>query len=582
MIQANTAAAAGSGGRSRRWEGPRPTVGHCCSWRLAAESSSSSRLLSSSRTLGRRSLSSLMSCHLKAINEDDEDDNESNSRNPNACLDSSTSSSSSLPKQEQEEEPVEEDDKDLLLQQQQLLLLTLSPAVPQALQLVVQWNIPSLIMAARHDESCRGGCTVVQLMNQIVQRQYQQRLQSQQQQQPPQSKSGDSDDDDIHGNPVDITVPDHDALLLSMRILARVGVFVEQEQKQSKVTDDDDDDIDECTFALTPLGQRLAVTTKTTARSSSSSSLESMVKYCLDAPLWNAWGSSTVAWQQQHNTSTCYNRASSSSSSSATATTAFALGNNHTSSAEYYGKHATSLRHANEFVRLISDQEVQACVNHVDWVHLLTTTTTSTTSPNNSSISNHNNHNIPVTVVDLGGYSGQVLEAVAARYPNLLQGAARFLCLDLPHVIEAQTRDSSNNHPTTTSSPIQRVGGDMFDPNTIPQPCHVIFMKHILLCDWDEEASRRILASCHESLSDGGRLIVGEAVLPEPGSVGSSRSSRTTISDDLLDLFSRLDGRSPSRTKKEWERFADPMGFHLEKLVRTAIPTCSILIFRKK
>lgn len=113
----------------------------------------------------------------------------------------------------------------------------------------------------------------------------------------------------------------------------------------------------------------------------------------------------------------------------------------------------------------------------------------------------------------------------------------------------------------------------MFDPTTIPT-CDAIFMKQILLCDWDEENSRAILESCHKVLPPRGLVIAGESVLPSHGSTDGSLSL-------FVDSFMMLDGRPPSRTLEEWESFAGDAGFQVQSIQHTSIPTCSILVLQK-
>jgi hypothetical protein len=63
---------------------------------------------------------------------------------------------------------------------------------------------------------------------------------------------------------------------------------------------------------------------------------------------------------------------------------------------------------------------------------------------------------------------------------------------------------------------VKLVGGNMFDPpqpKTIPK-YDAIFLKDILLCDWDEDNSRAVMESCHKVLPPGGTATVSESVLP--------------------------------------------------------------------
>lgn len=383
------------------------------------------------------------------------------------------------------------DDKSLMLE---LMKLSLSQAVPQALKIFIELGIPDLMM----ESSSVGGLTVANLRTLIA------------------TKQPTAIGPHIH----------EDGLFLSLRILASVGVVVEETTKSN----------DSCRFRLSRMGSLL-----TTARGKSS--LEPMVRYFLDEPLWQAWGVVPSYIQELYK--------DSNKSSEAKSITPFHAANGMTSN-EYYSRpeHAYSLQHANDFVRFVSEQEVLACVEGFDWATL--------------SLSGKK------TVVDIGGHSGKVMEAVVTRHPDL-----RCICLDLPEVI----RESKTNENST----VELIEGDMFDHTTIPV-CDAIFMKHVILCDWDEAKSRAVLECCYKALPRNGLLIIGESLLPDPPSLAAT--AKTTKDDHrslplYVDFFMMIDGRSPSKTQSEWAKFCWQSGFQLEGVQDTLIPTCSILTFRK-
>jgi len=118
-------------------------------------------------------------------------------------------------------------------------------------------------------------------------------------------------------------------------------------------------------------------------------------------------------------------------------------------------------------------------------------------------------------------------------------------------------------------------------------------MKHVVFCDWPEIESMQILRVCSEVLKkDGGKLIIAEAVLPDPP---NAAVDKTTIFDrssserggtrGRLQLYSdalmMLVGRSSAKTETEWIRIAKRAGFHLEAFHSTPMPTCSLIILSK-
>ncbi|CAB9501985.1 (RS)-norcoclaurine 6-O-methyltransferase [Seminavis robusta] len=351
----------------------------------------------------------------------------------------------------------------------QLMKLSLAQAVPMALKAFVEIGIPDILLEAPSD-----GLTINAIIEQL------------------------KDKPEVH----------HDSLSLTLRILSTVGIVVEE----SAVAP---------TYHLTVMGKLLT--------KSHQSSLDPMIRYFLDEPLWNAWGALPSYMQAQQQT------------------TPFESANGMPSQ-QYYSmpEHTSSLKHAGSFVSFVSQEETRACVEGFDWATL------------NSK-----------TIVDLGGHSGQVMRAVGAKFPSL-----KCICLDLPEVIKKNCASSMETEKN--GAVVQLVGGDMFDPATIP-PCDAIFMKHVVLCDWNEAKSRAIMKSCHEALPPSGLAIIAEAVLPSPGSTNGQESLSL-----LVDYFMTLDGRSPSKTSQEWQSFAESTGFKVLSIQHTSLPTCSILVLQKQ
>jgi len=163
------------------------------------------------------------------------------------------------------------------------------------------------------------------------------------------------------------------------------------------------------------------------------------------------------------------------------------------------------------------------------------------------------------TVVDVGGGSGFVMGVVADQFPQL-----QCICMDLPHVATAAGAPPEG---------VSIVHGDMFDAATIPK-ADAVFMKHVLH-NWNDEAAVRILSACSAALPADGKVIIAEAVLPDPGQ--ASGASRTPFLFDALKMLSG--GRE--RTLREWEALAVAAGFKLERVERTDCPTSQILFMAR-
>lgn len=107
------------------------------------------------------------------------------------------------------------------------------------------------------------------------------------------------------------------------------------------------------------------------------------------------------------------------------------------------------------------------------------------------------------TVVDVGGGHGALLAAVLRANPHLVG-----VVFDLPEVVAGAgpVLDKAGVADRATA-----VGGDFF---TVVPPGDVLLLSNIVH-DWDDERAVRILANCRAALEPGGRVLLGEAVLPD-------------------------------------------------------------------
>ncbi|MGH3278246.1 MAG: methyltransferase [Trebonia sp.] len=109
------------------------------------------------------------------------------------------------------------------------------------------------------------------------------------------------------------------------------------------------------------------------------------------------------------------------------------------------------------------------------------------------------------TVVDVGGADGPfVLELMAAR-PGL-----RGQVLDLPHAV-GRAREEAGRRGL--SGRFSAVAGDFFDA----VPGADLYLLKMVLHDWDDDRAMAILRNCRSAATDGGRVLVVEAVIGEIG-----------------------------------------------------------------
>jgi len=163
------------------------------------------------------------------------------------------------------------------------------------------------------------------------------------------------------------------------------------------------------------------------------------------------------------------------------------------------------------------------------------------------------------TVVDVGGNLGDIMGAVAEKFPEV-----KCVSFDLPEVTEKM-----ENPPAG----VQMEKGDMFDASTIPT-CDVIFMKHILH-DWNDDDSDRILRSCYAALSAEGKVIIADPILPEAGHI------KTKDAPSLyLDILMLVTG-GKERTRKMWDELVAKAGFKVAEEKQTGHACCQLLVLEK-
>jgi acetylserotonin N-methyltransferase len=130
-------------------------------------------------------------------------------------------------------------------------------------------------------------------------------------------------------------------------------------------------------------------------------------------------------------------------------------------------------------------------------------------------------------LIDLGGASGHLAEAVRERYPQM---QARVF--DLPEVAEL--------YPGT-------IAGDFFSD---PLPEADLYSVGRILHDWSDEKINQLLARIYAALPEGGGLLIAEKLL-EPGYVAAHMQS--------LNMLIGTEGRE--RSAAEYEALLRAAGF---------------------
>jgi acetylserotonin N-methyltransferase len=130
-------------------------------------------------------------------------------------------------------------------------------------------------------------------------------------------------------------------------------------------------------------------------------------------------------------------------------------------------------------------------------------------------------------LIDLGGASGHLAEAVHERYPQI-----EAQVFDLPEV--------ASLYPGT-------IAGDFF---TDPLPPADLYSVGRILHDWSDDKIHRLLARIHAALPEGGGLLIAEKLL-EPGYVAAHMQS--------LNMLIGTEGRE--RSAAEYQALLSAAGF---------------------
>ncbi|MFG1948302.1 methyltransferase [Nonomuraea sp. NPDC048826] len=149
------------------------------------------------------------------------------------------------------------------------------------------------------------------------------------------------------------------------------------------------------------------------------------------------------------------------------------------------------------------------------------------------------------TVVDVGGGHGALLAAILAAHPG-----ARGVLFDLPHVIEGAGGPLAE---AGVADRCELVGGDFFA--SVPPGGDAYLMSNIIH-DWGDDDAVRILANCRKAMNDGGRVLLCEAVIPDP--------PREPTASTLIDLeMLVIAGGARQRTVSEFAGLFERAGLRL-------------------
>ena len=153
------------------------------------------------------------------------------------------------------------------------------------------------------------------------------------------------------------------------------------------------------------------------------------------------------------------------------------------------------------------------------------------------------------TVVDVGGGSGELLSALLKRYPGL-----RGLLVDLPEAVE-EARSRLEKEGVIDRCEIS--GTDFF--RNVPAGGDVYILKRVIH-DWRDEQAVKVLANCRRALSESGRVLIVERVIPD-----GTEPHPAKMADVFMLLFGGIE-----RTVGQYRGLLETAGLSLSNVISTA------------
>jgi hypothetical protein len=152
-------------------------------------------------------------------------------------------------------------------------------------------------------------------------------------------------------------------------------------------------------------------------------------------------------------------------------------------------------------------------------------------------------------LIDVGGGNGSLIAAILKANPHL-QG----ILFDQPSAIASSGEVLEG---FGVSDRTETVGGDFFE--SIPSGADAYFLKYVLH-NWDDQQAIAILRNCHSAMSEKGKLLIVEQVIP----LGNE-----PFSGKLIDLHMLVTLGGCERTAAEYQSLLEAAGFRLNKIIPT-------------
>ena len=154
-------------------------------------------------------------------------------------------------------------------------------------------------------------------------------------------------------------------------------------------------------------------------------------------------------------------------------------------------------------------------------------------------------------VADIGGGNGAALAIILSSHPHL-----RGVLFDLPTVVEAA---DDVLRAAGVRDRCDVVAGDFFTDPLPPADAYVLSQ---ILHDWDDERAGAILRNCRRTISDDGRMLLVERVVPDGPEPSFSK---------LIDLHMLILVGGKERTAAEWRELLAAERFDLRGITESGL-----------
>lgn len=160
-------------------------------------------------------------------------------------------------------------------------------------------------------------------------------------------------------------------------------------------------------------------------------------------------------------------------------------------------------------------------------------------------------------IIDVGGGYGQLLSAVLTATPG-----ATGVIFDMPHATEGAKRFIEGMGLVDRC---QFVTGDFFD--SVPGPADACLLKSIIH-DWDDGRSHIILKNCRQALTENGKLLLIERIMPERM---EALAAHQVIARSDLNMLVGPGGRE--RTEAEFRSILGSAGLQVSRILPAGLAT---------